>query len=232
MQDVIQQATTWYTLPLTILVALLAVYWLLAIVGVIGSDALDFDVDPGGPDLDLDVDADVDVDADLDADHSIDAHHGSGGVGLAVLRFLNFGQVPGMVVISILVFTMWLASMIGNFLFNAAGAALVAVGIFLAALLVGALLTKALTLPLVPVFRSLNQEGDTHESIVGRECRVRSGRVTADGGQAEVEREGASFLINVRVAPGREPLAKGDLALVVDHDEANQFFLIKSLQEV
>lgn len=225
MQDVIQQATTWYTLPLTILVGLLAIYWLLAIFGAISSDALDFDIDSGGGDLDLDADADV------DADHSFDAHHDSGGVGLAVLRFLNFGQVPGMVVISVLVFTMWLLSMIGNFVFNLAGAALVAILIFTVALIVGALLTKALTLPLIPVFRSLNNHGDTHEAIVGRECRVRSGSVTAESGQAEVDREGASFLINVRVAPGREALSKGDLALVVDHDEANQFYLIKSLEQ-
>ncbi|MCB1229084.1 MAG: DUF1449 family protein [Verrucomicrobiae bacterium] len=230
MHEVIQQATTWYTLPLTVLVGLLAFYWLLAIFGVISSDALDFDVDAGGPDLDLDAGVDADVDGDLDSGHSFDADHDSGGLGLAALKFLNFGQVPGMVVISVLIFTMWLGSMIGNFLFNAAGAALVAILIFVAVLFVGAILTKVFTLPLVPLFRSLNQEGDTHESIVGRECRVRSGRVTDEGGQAEVDREGASFLINVRVAPGREPLAKGDLALVVDHDEANQFFLIKSLK--
>ena len=227
MEQIIEHATTWYTLPVTVLFCLVILYWVLAIFGAISSDALDFDIDSGGPDLDMDVDAD----AGVDMDHDVDFHHESGGLGLAVLRFLNFGQVPGMVVISVFVALLWFGSMIGNFALNAAGAALLAVIVFGVVFILALLLTKFLTLPLVPLFRSLNKEGDTHESIVGRQCRIRSGTVTEDSGQAEVERAGASFLINVRVAPGRDALSKGDLALVVDHAPVDETYLIKQIEK-
>ena len=221
MQQIIEQATTWYNLPITILLVVVILYWLLAIFGLVSSDAFDFDLDA----------ADADVDLHPDLDHSVDAHHGGGGgLGLAVLKFLNFGQVPGMVVISVFVVLLWLGMVIGNFAFNAAGLALVALIVFLPVFLFAALLTKALTLPLVPLFKSLHEEGDTHETIVGRECRVRSGKVTEESGQAEVDREGASFLINIRIAPGREPLVKGDPAIVVDHDIEGDAYLVRKIE--
>ena len=223
MQQIIEQATTWFNLPITILLVMVVLYWALAIFGLASSDALDLDLHA--------VDADIDLDAQTDMGPTVEAHHGDGGMGLAVLKFLNFGQVPGMLVITVFVVLLWLGMVIGNFAFNADGLVLVAVIVFLPVLLVSALLTKVLTLPMVPLFKSLNEEGDTHESIVGSECRVRSGNVTDESGQAEVDREGASFLINVRIAPGREPLVKGDTALVVDQDMAADAYLIKKIEQ-
>jgi len=220
MGIVLQQALAWYNLPLTVLLAAVALYWVMVVVGVLSADSFDFDID---------ADADIDADIDVDADHDLDFDHDSGGLGMAVLRFLNFGQVPTMVVLSALALSMWVISMIANFGLNKAGIPLLSVGIFLANVLVSAVVAKVATAPLKPLFRSLNQNYDTHEPIVGRECVVRSGKVTADSGQAEVEREGASFLINIRVAEGREPLAKGDRALVVDYDAEKDFYLIKQL---
>jgi hypothetical protein len=81
----------------------------------------------------------------------------------------------------------------------------------------------------VPLFRALNQNFDTHEPIVGRECVIRSVKADGEGGRAEVEREGAPFQIRVYLAPGREPLKKGDRALVADYDEEKDIYLIKQV---
>ena len=82
MGDVIQQALTWYNLPLTLLLGVITLYWLMVIIGVLSADSLDFDVDTGDIDVgvDLDADADVDIDAahDFSADHDLHAGHGTG----------------------------------------------------------------------------------------------------------------------------------------------------------
>ena len=231
MGDVIQQALTWYNLPLTLLLVVIVFYWLMVIIGVLSADSFDFDIETADIDMGVDIDADADVDLDTDhdfsADHDIHADHGTGGIGLAVMKFLNFGQVPAMIVLTVLVICMWFVSMIANFALNRAGLPFLAIGFFFVNLLVSAVVTKIATAPLKPLFRSLNQNYDTHEPIVGRECVVRSSKVTTDSGQAEVEREGASFLINVRIAEGRDPLPKGALAIVADYDAEKDLYLIK-----
>jgi len=230
MGDVLHEALAWYNLPLTLLMGIITFYWVMVVIGVLSADSFDFDVDSGDLDMSVDVDADADVDLDADhdysADHDIHADHG-GGIGLAVMKFLNFGQVPAMIVISVLVTCMWFISMIANFVFNKAGVPFLAVGFFLVNLLVSAVVTKIATAPLKPLFRALNRNYDTHEPIVGRQCLVRSSQVTTDAGQAEVEREGASFLINVRITEGREPLSKGDRAIVADYDPKKDFYLVR-----
>lgn len=223
MGEVFSEALAYYNLPLTVLLVLVLLYWIMVIVGVLGMES--FDIDAGG-------DADLDLDAGGDAHVEVDAHgdvHGGvdGGLGLTVLKFLNFGQVPAMVVISVLVLAMWFLSMVGNFVLNGSGSLLIAGGVFVGSLFVGALLAKLFTAPLKPVFRALNRNYDTHEPIIGRTCVVKSLEVTSTHGQAEIEREGATVLINVRIAEGRDALARGDRALVVGHEPEKDIFIIK-----
>lgn len=233
MSEVFREAVAYYNLPLSVMLVLVLIYWLMVIVGVLGMES--FDVDAGG-EVDLDVGPDVDLhtevgghpDVDLDLNGNGALSHGAdGGLGLTVLRFLNFGQVPAMVVISVLVLGMWFLSMVGNYVLNGSGSLIIAAGVFAGSLIAGALLAKLVTAPLKPVFRALNRNYDTHEPIVGRTCVVKSLEVSDQNGQAEIEREGATVLINVRVVEGREFLRRGDRALVVGHDAEKDFFIIK-----
>lgn len=220
MGEVFSEALAYYNLPLTVLLVLVLVYWLMVIVGVLGMEG--FDADAG---TDLDLDADVGGHPDVEVD--LAGHGGGGGLGLTVLRFLNFGQVPAMVVVSVLVLSMWFLSMVGNFVLNGSGGLMIAGGIFLGSLFVGALLAKLITAPLKPLFRALNRNYDTHEPIIGRNCVVKSLEVSDTGGQAEIERQGATLLINVRIAEGKGFLHRGDRALVVGQDVEKEFFIIR-----
>ncbi|MFT5467483.1 MAG: hypothetical protein ACI8UO_002587 [Verrucomicrobiales bacterium] len=213
MTLILTEALKSQNLPLTILLGAVVVYWLIVILGAIGVDSLDFDVD---------ADVDADVDPDLDT-----AGTGGGGIGMAVLRFLNFGQVPALIVISVLVLCLWSISILGNYIFNGGGLILITAAIFTANLFISAILTKITTAPLKRLFVALNADGDTHEPIVGRACTIRSLKVTPDSGQAEVERDGATFLINVRATEDQESLIKGDEALVVSEDPETGFFSVR-----
>lgn len=209
MSIILTEAFKSYNLPLTILLGVVVIYWLIVIIGAIGVDSLDFDVD-----------ADTDLDANVGS---------GGGIGMAVLRFLNFGQIPALIIISVLILFLWILSILGNYLFNGGGFILVALGLFFVNLLVSAVITKITTAPLKRLFVALNAEGDTHEPIVGRVCTIRSLEVTPTSGQAEVERDGATFLINVRIAEDQEPLSRGDEALVISEDaETGSFSVRKS----
>jgi hypothetical protein len=236
LNELIREAIAWYNLPLTVMLGLMVLYWLTVAVGIFDADAFnpEFDMDA---DVDVDMDIDVHADAglsdhiaemdlDTDADHDVDTH-GYGGLGMVVLRFLNFGQVPAMVIVTVLALCLWMISMLANASLNPGDSFVIAGLLFAGNLFVSMILTKALTTPLKPVMRALNRDYDTHETIVGRTCVVRSLTVDEKGGQAEVEREGAPFLINVRVSEGSDPIKRGTAALVVHHDEERDIYVIR-----
>ena len=76
----LEQCFTMPVLPSTILVALLVGYGVLVILGALDFDLLDFDVD-------------IDAEADVNAFSS---------AGFVALKFLNIGEVPVMIWLSIL----------------------------------------------------------------------------------------------------------------------------------
>ncbi|CAN5252772.1 hypothetical protein BH23VER1_BH23VER1_07760 [soil metagenome] len=214
MTEIFNEAVSLYNLPLTIALGLVVGYWILVILGAIGMEAFD---------IDLGTEADIDVEVGAGGD----VGGGAGGVGLAVLRFLNFGSVPAMVVISVLVTVAWAVAVVANLVLNPGGSLILAGVILLGDLVLSALVTKVATLPLKPLFRSLDEDGDTHLPIVGRTCVVRSMEVTTSGGQAEIEQEGATVLINVRVSSDERRLARGARALVAAHDEERDIYFIR-----
>jgi len=207
MKELFDHATAYYNLPLTVLLGLVVLYWLFVVVGFLGMETFD-----------LDFETDTDVGGAGDA----------GGIGMTVLRFLNFGEVPAMAVVSVLIISLWFISLLGNFFFNPGGGILIAGGIFAVNLVASALLTKLAATPLVPLMRALNRDYDTHEPIVGQTCQVKSLEVSSERGQAEIERDGATVLINVRVGEGQRPLSHGESALVVEHDEEKDIYVLRS----
>ena len=89
---------------------------------------------------------------------------------------------------------------------------------------------KILTAPLKPLMRSL-KAGIKHRPVVGRTCVVKTSEVTTTFGQAEAEDEnGAPLVILVRVSDPSVTLKKGDVALVVDHCEEDQTYLVRKVE--
>lgn len=197
-------ALNWPTLPATVLVALCVLYWLFVIVGVLDFDILDFD-------LDFDVSADGPSVLDF---------------GFIGLRFLNIGEVPVMVWLSIFSLSMWMLSInfdarveIHSFMDY--------LPLLLRNLGISLVVTKLITQPFKGYFQFTPP--NQIETLLGKSCRVTSSTVNEKFGQAELETEGAPLKLHIRAED--ETIQKGDLVRLTDYNKETQVFYVVKINE-
>ncbi|HEX8344598.1 MAG TPA: hypothetical protein VF657_07600 [Actinoplanes sp.] len=147
-----------------------------------------------------------------------DGDGGSGGAGDGVLAVVGLGGVPPAVVLSLLIAFAWFGSLAGSQLpaprFLVLAAALAAA--WIVTRLAVLVLRKALPTGAEP----------SRADFVGLTAVVRTGRVTATFGQAEVHApDGSSALVQVRQA-GNDDLRGGTVALLYDFDADGEFFWV------
>jgi len=237
MIEVLTESVQLANLPFTALLGAVVVYWLMVAVGFLHFD--------GGADAHADVGADGDFHAEASGDLHGDAHvatdgdahaHADGdshggdhqGIGFLshVLHFVNIGEVPVMIVVSVLSLWMWLFSMLANHYFTQ-GSILRALAFAVPNVALSMIATRYLTWPLKKFFAALNREYDEHKPLVGRTCTVMTGEVTGDFGQAQIDTKGAPLLVQVRASNG-EALRKGETGLVVREDRGrNIYYVVK-----
>lgn len=205
----------------TTLLCLFLVYWLFVLTGTVGMDLFDFD-------LDFDIDADVDADVDFDLGGTGGSFNSMLSTGVIALKFLNIGNVPIMLWASLFSLSLWTLTMLlddpshhESMLREAM--ILIRNGFF------ALIFAKALTQPLRGRFEPI--EPNRPRDLVGTTCAITTSEVTETFGQAQHEAQGAPLLLNVRTTA--EPLAKGDLAVIVAFDPHQRvYFVEKSDQEV
>ncbi|AGZ46650.1 hypothetical protein AFR_41980 [Actinoplanes friuliensis DSM 7358] len=145
---------------------------------------------------------------------------GDGGDAGGFLGFLGLGGVPASVVLSLLIAVAWFAALAGGELLGAIPAALVLAGALVAAWVITRLG--------VMLLRRLMPQGSepSRADFVGLTGIIRTGRVTATFGQAEVHsRDGSSAIVQVRQA-GTDDLRAGSIALLYDVDPDGEFFWV------
>ena len=211
MLELFSEAIRPVNLPFTILLGIVTGYWLLVVAGF-----LDFDVHGG--------EVDVSPDGATDLAH---ATEGVSGSLKSAMQFLNFGDVPGTIVGSILVLALWTFSMIGNHYFGD-GSTFRTIIILGGNAVLAVLVTKACTSPLKKFFKALNKEYEEHIPVVGRTCTITTSEVTEKFGQAQIDTSGAPLLINVRTF-GDTILTKGEAALIIKEDKENNLFTVAKL---
>ncbi|MEV7188166.1 hypothetical protein [Kitasatospora sp. NPDC093102] len=167
--------------------------------------------------------------------HGGDPGHGAGGHGgdggsdrhgaghrTGVLDALGLGGVPVTVAVSLLVALAWFVSLAGTVLTSGAPAR---GGVFAVALVASWAGTRVLVRPLSRLFPQ--DRPATRGDFVGRVCVIRTGRVTADFGQAEVTAEdGSTATVQVRTAEPEPGLTAGRTALIFDYDAEGEHFLV------
>jgi hypothetical protein len=188
-------------LPATLLLAMVVLYWLVALAAGWGFDALDFDLD-------------------LDSNTSDGSLGGMLGAGAVSLKFLNIGQLPINIWGSVFSFSFWLVSMIwpseaatfGGFaliLLRNAAIALVA--------------TKLLTQPLRGKFDP--REPENAADLVGSVGEVITAEVNPQGGQARFRADAAPLLLNVRSS--QSIIAKGEQVEIVAYDHQRRLYTVE-----
>ncbi|MBD0695639.1 OB-fold-containig protein [Streptomyces sp. CBMA123] len=152
-----------------------------------------------------------------------DAHGGQGaGHHGGVLDALGLGGVPATVALSLLVALAWFVSLAGTVLTSGAPAR---GGVFAVALVASWAGTRVLVRPLRRLFPQ--DRPITRGDFVGRVCVIRTGRVTAGFGQAEVTAEdGSTATVQVRTPDPEPGLTAGRTALIYDYDPDGEHFLV------
>jgi hypothetical protein len=208
VKEIWDQALLIYNLPLTLLLGLVAIFWIVSLIGI--------------GDVDADLDLDLDADGDL---------HGSEGIFGLLMRVVNAHDVPVMLVISLLTLFMWMIGVASNFYFNPGESGAIAFGLFIGNFVLSVILVKIVTQPLRPLFRSIKNDKEHQEPIIGSTGFVKSRVLDQDFGQCEILRpKGAPALLNCRLAEGDEPLVRGEEILVIGHDDDTRKFIIKSIK--
>lgn len=217
MLEFLYEALRPVNLPFTALLGMVTFYWVLVSLG-----ALDFNSEPH---IDVAHDPHLDVHGHGDsADGAVDGAHG----GLkSALQFLNFGNVPTMIVVSILSLSLWVCSMLSNYYFND-GSLLRTLVLLVPNIVLAAIITRLATTPLKKLFSALNREYDEHKPVVGRTCTILTSEVTDKFGQAQIETAGAPLIINVRTY-GEAAFSRGESALIIKEDTADNIFTVAKL---
>lgn len=243
MHEVLTESIRWVNLPFTVLLGFVAFYWFMVGLGVLDMSLF------GDIDADLHVDGHFDAHAHVDTDvgdhplvpgdagglHSGDGHglnkeltgaHNDGFL-VQTLSFLNVGQLPLTLIISVMALCLWLGSMIINRYFTG-GSAVLALAFLIPNFAVSLVATRYLTLPFRPFFRKITRDRDEHVATVGRRCIIVTSEATPEFGQAEIATEGAPLLLNVRTLNDAR-LVKGDTAVVVRIDQDRSLYFITPL---
>lgn len=191
----------------TLLLGLVLIYWITVILGLF--DLSLFDVD-------LDMDGDVDVQAE-------------GGIFHSIAEFFALGDVPLMVLLSVLILSLWTLSMIVNHYLNPNDSVLVALAYLVPELIVACGVTKIVLIPAARLFSGLTDEKEAAKPIIGQLCIVMTTEVSKKLGQAEIATGGNPILLNV-VSSGDHVFHKGDEAVIVDKDDKRGIYLIAPLK--
>lgn len=203
MNEFIDAISSPVNFGLTILLGCFVFYWAVVMIGIADIDAFDLDVD---------------VDAD------------AGGVQfMSFLKFLNVGEVPLMILLTVFSLVLWLVGVLSYMLI---GSAFFSVPMQLLSLLpmgiLAVLLTKLLTQPLRKLFSQLDQDASAGAvEVVGMRCRVISSTVTERMGQVEIETDAAPVRLNVRTSAGAAVLKRGDEAVVVADRDENGLYIVR-----
>ncbi len=200
------------TIIFTLLFFFCLIYWVVAALGMIDLDFLDFDFD-----------GDIDVVDSMEAQNSI--------AGL-VLK-LGLHGVPLIVSLSILSITGWLLSFyISFYAFSVIPGKLLeflaGIPILIAAFLGALFLTKICLKPIRKFLSKL--EVDETKYIIGQTLVVRSGMVTNTTGQAIMNDGGAGIILNVRTK-GELEFKKGDQVVVIEALTGDSIYRVISKAE-
>ena len=186
----------------TALLLFVILYWIIVIMGFLGTDFLDFD---------LDFEADLDVDADVEADVS-----GSSSADISwinnVLIFFNLGKVPLMIWMSFLVLPLWLITVNINALFGISNFFL-GMAVFLPVLFGCLFIAKVLTWPFVKFFQNIDKDSKKKE-IVGKVGLVTLAADDKSKGQAEVNYSGSHLRFYIKTRT-EVKVSKGDEVLFI-----------------
>ena len=212
----------------TILLLFVLFYWLMVIIGAMDIDTINVDIDAEiDVDAEIDLEVDTDIDTDVDAEAEVNSGEGVGSIAFlnSILVFFNLGKIPFMVWLSFLVMPMWVISILFNhFLGNASF--LLALVALIPNLVVSLMVSKVLTTPIAALFTKLKKNDDDQFNYSGKVCTVLMQASHDRFGQAEINREGNIYRVNI-ITSEEVVLDKGQTALIIEYLPEKKCYLVE-----
>ncbi len=203
MSEFFHAAISPLNLPFTILMGLMLLYWIFVIVGAADMDWM--------PDMDMDMDD-------------------GGELFSSLTEMLNIGEVPVMMVLSIMVLSCWTLSMLANHYLNPAQSILLGTGLFVINIVLGFFATVLMTRAVVKIFGPMSREDKSDQQILYRTGTVVTSQVNASVGQVDIHTKGSVIRINARTQ--RDVIfLKGDKVLVFDEDKEKGIYFVEKYEE-
>ncbi len=188
-------------LPFTVLLIIVLIYWLCVIIGALDLSTFDFDFD---------------MDGDPGAFHGF-------------LVFLSAGEVPFMLIVSLMSLSMWAIAILSNYYLSNTSSLLIASGLAVPNMVISIFITKIAVKPFSSLFRALHYEEDQIAAI-GSLC-ILLGDASEDRiAQAEVKTGGAPLTLLVRTRAG-DNLSQGSQALVIEKDTEKDLYIVEAFQD-
>jgi hypothetical protein len=231
MIEFFQESVNYVNLPVTTLMIMTLLYWVMVMIGVFGFDSFDLDFD-ASPDVDLDAGFGIDASTGLDAAPATSLGGGSSTTGndgflRAVFEFFYLGEVPIVIIGTFFMLFFWIATFVSNHFFNMNESFLKSMLWLSPNLVISLVCTRISMIPFAILFRKPPPENIRREEMYGLIGIITTSEVTDTFGQMEINLENEPEMrINVRTNPG-ETLALGDAAKIISFNNSNGTFLVE-----
>ena len=212
MNPFYQTITSFPTLLYTGLLLFCLMYWIVAMLGLVEVDFLDFDLD-----------------GEIEAGEGAEAQHALAGL----LLKLGLHGVPLTIILTIIAMIGWLICYYASLFSQSVLPGglikyLVGLVVLLVATYVAALLTAQIIKPMRRMFSKL--EVDETKHVLGQTVVVRSARVDRDRGEAFLNDGGAGLILHIR-ATGSDQFVKGDEVVLIEKLEAQNVYRVVAKSE-
>lgn len=214
----ITNITSFPVIVFTFLLTIVLCYWLMALLGVVDIEMLD-------------VDMDMDVTTDFETEVSIDPNaEGIGGIAGFMLIWGLTG-VPVTVVLSLLIVTSWIICyVIVSLLFPLIPLGIIKHIIGVCLLLASFAISIPITAFFIKPFKSffVTHNAVKKDSLIGQECQVKTGKVTATFGQGILEDGQAGMILDIR-ADESLGIKKGDSVILIEYNEDDDSYNVAKI---
>ncbi len=226
-----QESVNYVNLPVTSLMIMTLLYWVMVMIGVFGFDSFDLDFD-ASPDIDIDAGFGIDANTGLDAAPATSIGSGRSTTGndgflRTVFEFFYLGEVPIVIIGSFFILFFWISTFVSNHVFNMDQSFLRSMLWLSPNLVISLVCTRISMIPFAILFKKPPPENIRREEMYGLIGFITTSEVTDTFGQMEIKLENEPEMrINVRTNPG-ESLARGDAAKIISFNNSNGTFLVE-----
>lgn len=144
----------------------------------------------------------------------------------SLAAFLNSGEVPIGIVMSLLILNFWILAML-TYLVPLESKGVIHWIVIGVAFIISILITRIELMPLKRIFISSTMRTRSKSGVLSKECVLICQLNNDKIGQASIRRDGASLIFNVKSEISGEVFEKGETAYVSSQDEEKNIYYIR-----